>query len=238
LVPALHGTAVHLPLSAEETLNNTFGSLPSNSSLEILVDSVPTKRKIVWRDLVNLKKVYAALQMLKQINPTIYGDISIDLNNIDPNLAVDTIEIPALESEPLLEPQSPYLLPADRTDQHAYAHFTILPMQRNLPSETNIELYKMQRVQGKPLRDTEQDLDLKCFPVLFPKGHFGMDAQRPRKVTKAMFVRSRLRIVDPRFRRNKQYLFHALHMADVRALNSGIFAMLKTSNVSGITASK
>jgi hypothetical protein len=110
------------------------------------------------------------------------------------------------ESESVQNVQPPFLLPVDRSDQDAYAHFTIQPMQRNLPSETNIELYKMQR--------------------------------RVRKVGKAMFVRSRLRIADPRFRRNKQYLFDTLHMADVRALNSGIFAMLKISNVSGITAGK
>ena len=188
LVPALHGTAIHFTLSTDETLKSTFQSLPSKSTLEILVDSVPTKRKIVWRDLVDLNKVCAALQTLKRINPTIYGDILIVPDNINLNVEVATAEIPVLESESARNDQPPFLLPVDQSDQDSYAHFTIQPMQRNLPSETNIELYKMQRVQAEPLRDNEKDLDLKCFPVLFPRGRFRIDAHRARKVGKAVFL--------------------------------------------------
>uniref|UniRef100_A0A915KDF0 Uncharacterized protein n=1 Tax=Romanomermis culicivorax TaxID=13658 RepID=A0A915KDF0_ROMCU len=55
--------------------------LPCIENLDILVDSYPTKKQVVWRSIVDMKKVYNALKKLKEINP-LYEKIGIktDLN--------------------------------------------------------------------------------------------------------------------------------------------------------------
>ena len=65
------GTTFHLPLPLEETLKKLpepHQPLADTSELYILLRSIPTKAKIIWQDLVDVHKVYRALQKLKQIN--------------------------------------------------------------------------------------------------------------------------------------------------------------------------
>ena len=60
-----------LPLPLEETLKKLpepHQPLADTSELYILLRSIPTKAKIIWQDLVDVHKVYRALQKLKQIN--------------------------------------------------------------------------------------------------------------------------------------------------------------------------
>lgn len=73
-IQALKGMAVHLPLPLEETLkyvDNNAIKLPSSENIniivegKILVDSMPTAKNKVWRSVVDIKKVYAALKKLK-----------------------------------------------------------------------------------------------------------------------------------------------------------------------------
>ena len=67
-IPALKGCAIHLPLTTQATNNYVSESLPNYSILNIIVESIPTKNNIIWSQLVNLKKVYAALNYLTQYN--------------------------------------------------------------------------------------------------------------------------------------------------------------------------
>ncbi len=50
--------------------------MPSADKLNILIDSIPTKEKKIWRSLVNMKKVLKAFKYLKIINPY-YSSIKI-----------------------------------------------------------------------------------------------------------------------------------------------------------------
>ena len=89
LVPAMKGVAIHLPLPLNETHKHVSNTLPSASSLSIVVNSLPTKDKTIWQSMVNLNKVYDALEFLKQNNKH-YEEIKFDKNttiavNIDEN---------------------------------------------------------------------------------------------------------------------------------------------------------
>ncbi len=72
----MKGIAIHLPLPCEATHDHVRDTLPSADKLNILIDSIPTKEKKIWRSLVNMKKVFTALKYLKIINPY-YSSIKI-----------------------------------------------------------------------------------------------------------------------------------------------------------------
>ena len=43
-----------------------------------------------------------------------------------------------------------------------------------------------------------------------------------------MFVKSRLNLADKRFTRDMQWIFHEMNLADMRAIDSGIYVCLNT----------
>ena len=76
--PALSGLAVHLPITFNETHqflddNVSVPELPSADALSIVIDGLPTKNGNIWRSLVNLDKVYIALNWLKLNNIHYFG---------------------------------------------------------------------------------------------------------------------------------------------------------------------
>jgi len=60
----------HLPLPLQQTFNKLcFDTDPINLNHElILLQNVPTKSKIIWEDVVDIKKVFEALTWLKNNN--------------------------------------------------------------------------------------------------------------------------------------------------------------------------
>ena len=76
LINKVHGSTLHLPLPLQETLKR----LPSptqpildHGELFVLLRSIPTTKKVVWQNIVDITKVYGAL---KDINP-IYSEINL-----------------------------------------------------------------------------------------------------------------------------------------------------------------
>ena len=61
LVRASRGTAIHLPLPLQGTIDHTLQTLPSTEGLRILVDSLETKALKVYRTAVNVPKVITDL---------------------------------------------------------------------------------------------------------------------------------------------------------------------------------
>lgn len=59
-IPKVVGRTFHLPLPLEETMSKLCSEtepINKNHELHILVRSVPSKAKVVWESLVDLKKV-------------------------------------------------------------------------------------------------------------------------------------------------------------------------------------
>ena len=72
MVQKVKGRTFHLPLPLEQTMNKicskTDAINKNNMELYILVRGIPTKAKIIWEEMVNLKKVFDALVWLKRNN--------------------------------------------------------------------------------------------------------------------------------------------------------------------------
>ena len=115
-------------------------------------------------------------------------------------------------------------------------HFTIIDIDRVNENISDIEKYTMKRVEAVPLNDREVDMDHLCFVDIFPFGCGGMYDKREVIVKPAMYIRWILNQAVPAARRNIQYLFSAIHNKDVRAIDSGIFAQIRSSKIPNLTA--
>lgn len=117
-----------------------------------------------------------------------------------------------------------------------YTHVTVQPVAVLEPEEFDeFEAFRTMKVTAKPLYLKYEKLDLYCYPELYPTGCGGTYSEREVIVKPPKFLKQRFHYRDPRFRRNIQYLFFEHGRYDDRAIEHGMYAVMKTSN-SCITA--
>lgn len=113
-----------------------------------------------------------------------------------------------------------------------YEQFTIHPLYEKRPDETITNLYQMLKIQDMPLDNCHENLDLQCFPHLYPYGCNGQNQDRSRRLTQAEFIKSRLMSKYSQYRQDQQYLFYLLNDSNIRQLNSGIYYKFNITNPS------
>ena len=110
-VSKVKGSTFHLPLPLNETLKRLPSPeepLPCNGELYILLRSIPSEKKVIWQDIVNVNKVYDALCKLKEINP-LYAQINLpkSISNFDlcDKITECVVTAPSTESgdEPVID---------------------------------------------------------------------------------------------------------------------------------------
>lgn len=98
------GRTFHLPLPIEETLKKLPNSDDTilNNELFILVRSIPSTKKKIWENLVDVNKIYNALIWLKE-NNHLYSNIIISnyetFENNFQNMEVHFIDSDLFEKE-------------------------------------------------------------------------------------------------------------------------------------------
>lgn len=227
-----------MPLPQRETLSYVNQTLPSLNSLNIIIDSIPSKNKhVIWRSLINLKNIVKALQWLK-INNLNYKNIEIsklDKFPIDEIFIENDIEIFDVSEEPCNLDRSP-MLQHKTSMVEIESEFTLFEMNKNIPNVTDIEKYDQKRVDLEPIDIKNPNLDHLCFPNVFPYGAGGMYDQRPVHVSPVLFAKWILRQKNNIARSNIPYIFSLCHSKDIRALDAGIFASLRTSKIRDLNA--
>jgi hypothetical protein len=146
-----------LPELTKEYIENT---IPSSSSLEIIIDSLPNKEKnIIWRRLVNLNSIIKALEWLKN-NNKLYKDVKINyFSNIEENL--NETNLKELESKSLVENEKFQIEPL--TSYSIYE-------QDKISYKSDIEKYQLLNLNEEAFKDNFPDLDHYCFPHIFCTG--------------------------------------------------------------------
>ena len=164
---AVKGTMFFLPLPLQNTLDRLdevgFGTgrsyenvagLP-DPELYIIVDSRPTKDKVVWQSLVDIDRVKAAVDKLRDIN-WLYSDV--DEASVD-EAGKKAIEVVSVADSPILEK-------ASEEDIAGLQAYTICKMDQYMPTGKDIDHYKLLSVKEHPLDSRQQYLDCLCFPTL------------------------------------------------------------------------
>ena len=241
------GNAIHLPLPVQETVGHAVGTLPNADCFRILVEGYPTKKEIIWRSLVDLKKVISALQWLKGNNP-LYADMEIvDVDSIEKQM-LNAIVLcsekagakswggseqkganPVPPAAPCLAADGHLLTQSERHPIEAHYSVVDVHSKQTKPGE-DLARYRQLKVTGNIIPESEEDLDLACFPVLFPKGQYGKDHRRPLKVRGPEYYKYRLNHVDPRFRMDKTWMFHANYAKLNKQIGQGTFYATKTGH--------
>ena len=168
---ACKGNIFYLPLPLSktmETIDAVEGSL-ANPELYILVNGKPTKSNVVWRSLIKIEHVKAAINKLRECN-WLYREVSEE--SID-SAAKDVIEAVSNTSSTMLEK-------ASKSDIAGLQCYTIKNLNDKVSTEDDIEQYRMLSIKEDALDERQRHLDVMCFPVLFPDGNFGK--YHPRKV--------------------------------------------------------
>ena len=196
---ACKGTVFFLPLPFEKTLstidqiNHSDKTILPNPELYIIVNGKPTKDNVMWRTLLNVKNIRAAIKKLKEIN-WLYKDIE--------NTSVDRVtkEI----TEVISKISSRMLVRATDRDLSTFQMYTIRILDNRLSDslDSDIEQYKLLNIQESPLDNRQRYLDVMCFPILFPTGKYGQYHDREIKLSLSKYIKSRLLNSDSRFRKN------------------------------------
>jgi ATP-dependent DNA helicase PIF1 len=221
-VLSVKGRVIYLPLPLEENNNMLPKGLAPNHELHVLVNGVPTKNKTIWQDIVRVDKLKAAMETLIEINP-LYKDLVTSTEDLERYV------YGVSEQEPALNPGPDALLERVSSSQSAqlYQHYSIHPIHADQPTD-QMQAYKLKACSGQPLSIWDKNLDLMCFPDLFPRGRCGMyEPVRFTRMSAADFRVSRLSNMNARFRRNQQYLFHLLYDSDIKNLSNSISHMLR-----------
>ena len=223
---ACKGTMFFLPLPITKTLdtlnkvqysNQAITSVLPNPELYIILNGKPTKQKIVWRSLVNVKDVKAAVEKLKEIN-FLYS--TVDHQSVD-DATKDIIEIVNNTTSQMLEKTT-------ESEIASFQAYAIRNLDNKLSTESDTEQYKVLNVKEFPLDNRLKFLDVMCFPVLFPKGTFGKYHPREVKLSHSEYVKSR-------FRKDPQYVFYLLWQKELRELSAGVYNLLKSTRHAPMT---
>ncbi len=227
---ACKGSMFFLPLPLHKTLETLEEvnddhvphdiALP-NPEVYIIVNGKPTKQKVVWRSLVNVTDIHAAITWLKE-NNWLYKNVQSE--SLD-DAARAVIEVVA-------NTESAMLSKATAEDVAGFQCYTIRNLDNKLSTEPDIDQYMLLNVKENPLDSRQTHLDAMCFPALFPDGKFGKYHPREVKLSHSEYIKTRLLNKDSRFRKDPQYVFYLLWNKELREVSSGVYNVLKTSKSS------
>ena len=140
----------------ERTINDTNLADPE---LYIILNGVPTKKKVIWRSLIDINSLKAAIAKLKDIN-WLYS--SVDDKSLD-EAAKKVLEVSNDTTSTLVEE-------ATKEDIASFQSYTIRQLDNQLSTESDISQYKMNKIRENPLDNRQKHLDVMCFPTLFQLG--------------------------------------------------------------------
>ena len=140
---ACKGSVFFLPLPFNktcETLSNVEGSAKSgvaSPELYILVNGKPTKANVVWRSLVNIERVKAAIRKLKEIHK-LYKSVEADSLDETTQKVIEVANNATTNK-------------ATADDIAGYQSYTIRYLDNQIPTVSDIDQYKLVNSLGTEL---------------------------------------------------------------------------------------
>ena len=227
----IKGAICNVPVDCEETCN--ILPRPPNSSGIIMLK---LKRKLQFRghvyfQAVRPEMILCALQWL-QGNNELYQDISINMENIDPEVSSVPLEEDTCSNDvncsaneysdnnnsdedncddyekenPLDNERAPT---CETCLQSNMPNYPVLCDEEESGISAGNEIFEI--APGENKHPVCMMMDKYCeelaFPVLFPKGRFGYKMERKEKLTPVRYFNARLLHYTGRFAMNPEYLF-------------------------------
>ena len=76
LQDAVQGVCAYMPVPINENLDYIQMNLPSTNKVHVIIHQSPTAKNVVWKQYVNLDRVYCALEYLK-VHFDDYKDVKV-----------------------------------------------------------------------------------------------------------------------------------------------------------------
>ena len=219
---ACRGNMFILPLPLEKTIKTLAESDLPKPELYVIVDGAPTKEKVIWRSFIDIKKIKAALNKLKEVN-WLYRNVKLDSveESAEKDLVIEETSSTSSEMVRRVKNKAEYTA--------GLQAYTVRTLNKAVPNSKDIDQYKLVHVEDYPLKSNQMNLDLMLYPNLFPTGEFGEHHPRLITLRNAEYVKSRLMNKDSRYRKSAEYIFWLLHQKLMRELKADIYNLLKTS---------
>jgi len=98
-----------------------------------------------------------------------------------------------------------------------------VPIEQLLTKQNSAPQLHFPHLSSRPINMFQQgSLEEQAFPVLFPKGRYGLDYPRTKPITDLKYFQNRLFNKDARWRNSTVWVFWALNMFEMRKLQNEI----------------
>jgi hypothetical protein len=94
------------------------------------------------------------------------------------------------------------------------------------------------RIEASPFGDDYIDKDHLCFVDIYPYGKGGMYDYRDIRIKPAMYIRWLIMQSQPHARRNVQFIFNTINIKDIKSVDSGVYASVRTAKIPNMNAKK
>jgi hypothetical protein len=207
---------VHIASEIERSIENLNCNVDQKRLLAVAQHKTKGADDLTVRYSVSAPDVYAALSLLKLINP-LYKNVKLENFRSclpdDPEL----IKIDVCDSVALVDLQG--VCPLDRS----------LGIKRELET-TNDGIWSSAEQRKK--FQTEE----KAYPHLFPTGCNGEFMERPTEINSIRYYQNRLRCLDNRFQADTTYIFRSFNIVQKHYVDEAINFALRDAGkyVSGV----
>ena len=150
---ACRGNMFILPLPLEKTIKTLRESELPKPELYVIVDGAPTKEKVIWRSFIDIKKIKAALNKLKEVN-WLYRNVKLDSveKSAEKDLVIEEASIASSEMVRRVENKTEYTA--------GLQPYTVRTLNKTVPNSKDIDQYKLVNVEDYPLKSNQMNLDL------------------------------------------------------------------------------
>jgi hypothetical protein len=198
------GSVIHFPFPVQQVMSQLPHLL---SDSELILSAVGVGQRETFQTLLQQldhQRVYQALLWLRANNP-LYA--SIPMPNEQPQTSQPNAQSTAIHDD-------------DEFDHTTSNHFNEscvipqnyvdpdIPIEQLLQQQNTAPQLPFPRIVASPVNMFQQEqLEEHAFPVLYPKGRFGMGYERSKPITDLKYIQSRLFNKDPRWRNNIAWMF-------------------------------
>ena len=238
------GSMIHFPFPVQHVMSQLPRPL---SQSELILSTVGIAQRETFQTLLqqlNHQRIHNALLWLQANNP-LYTAISSVPNQPQTQLQTQSQSVP--NATPTLSVND---IDSDDHDEshHNFTESCVIPQNYVDPDIPIEQLLQQQntapqipfpRIAASPVNMFQQEqLEEHAFPILYPKGRFGLGYHRDQHITDLKYIQSRLLNKDSRWRDNMVWMFWALNTFEMRKLQNdiSILSRIKKPNNQFLTA--
>ena len=217
------GSVIHFPFPVQQVMTQLPRPLHES---ELILTAVGVADRHHFQTLLQQldhRRIHSALLWLQMNNPLYASIQTTQTNQLQSDNISNTNHSTFVESS---------VVPQNYVDPD-------IPIEQLLQRQNTTPRIPFPRIVAPPINMFQHDqLEEHAFPVLYPKGRFGLGYTRDKPITDLKYMQCRLFNKDSRWRDNVIWMFWSLNMFEMKKLHNeiSIVSRIKKSNNQPLTA--